>query len=1057
MANRIAGITIEIGGDTTKLQSALKDVNKSLNTTNSGLKDVNKLLKLDPKNVTLLKQKQEYLTKAISDTEAKLKTEKEALKQMKAASTTDDVTEEQKALEREIAETEGKLKTLKKEYKDFGDAAAQAIKQTGQNIKDVGDKTTQAGKNITQYVTGPIVGIGTAAVKTAADFDEQMSKVSAISGATGKDLDDLRGKAREMGSKTKFSATEAGQAMEFMAMAGWKTGDMLDGVEGIMNLAAASGEDLASTSDIVTDAMTAFGLEAKDAGEFADVLAATSTNANTNVGLLGESFKYCAPVAGAMGYDVKDVATALGLMANNGIKGSQAGTALRTLFTNMAKPTEAMARTMDELGISLEDGNGNMKSFRDVMKDLRKGFGNTKIPADELTKQLEELEKRYENGEITEKKYNKEVDNLMTKAYGAEGALKAQAAASLAGKTGMSGLLAIVNSSDEDFKKLTNAVDNSKDSAQNMADTMQDNLSGQLTILKSQVEEAAISIGEVLMPTIRDIVTKVQEWVDKFNSLSDEQKKFIVKVALVIAAVGPLLIIIGTVVSSIGAIVTGVGGLIGLITGGGGVVAAAGSATAAAGGVTTAVAGGGGLLAALGGLATAAAPFLIGGAIVAGIVAAVVLIVKNWDKIKEGAKKLAASVKEKWEAIKEKTKETWENVKNKTSEVWNDVKTNVSTTISDAKTAVVTKANDIATSVKTKFESAKTSAKTAFDNLKTNVTTAIDTAKSTVTQKASDISSSIKTKFDTAKASAKSAFDTLKTNVSTAIGDAKTTVATKAADIASSIKGKFDTAASSAKTKAEDIKKNLVDNLSTAASDAASKAGDIASNLKSGLSAAATSAWNQGHDVARNLKDSVIKSVDSLIDKAGSISDKLKSGLNNAKVIAWNQGFDVKRNLDAGLGGGIENLLTNIGSFPGKVKEALDTAKARAANFSWKIPKPSMPHIKLKWNETTVFGKTFKYPAGFTTEWYKRAYTNPVMFTRPTVLQTPYGAKGFGDGNGGEIVLSDAKLRQIAGSGQTTYNVNVYGAEGQSVNALADAVQTRLVALQRQREAAGLA
>ena len=186
------------------------------------------------------------------------------------------------------------------------------------------------GKTMTTHVTAPIVGIGAAAIKTTADFDAQMSKVSAISGATGKDFDDLRAKAREMGAKTKFSASEAGEAFEYMAMAGWKTGDMLDGIEGIMNLAAASGEDLGTTSDIVTDALTAFGLSAKDSGHFADILAAASTNANTNVSMLGESFKYAAPVAGALGINAEDTSVALGLMANAGIKASQAGTSLRT-------------------------------------------------------------------------------------------------------------------------------------------------------------------------------------------------------------------------------------------------------------------------------------------------------------------------------------------------------------------------------------------------------------------------------------------------------------------------------------------------------------------------------------------------------------------------------------------------------------------------------------------------------------------------------------------------------------------------------------------------------
>ena len=214
----------------------------------------------------------------------------------------------------------------------------------GDGLKTVGDKITGAGKTLTVGLTTPIIGAGVAAVKTTADFDKSMSQVKAVSGATGKDFDALRAKAREMGATTKFSASDAADAMNYMAMAGWKSNDMLGGISGIMDLAAASGEDLATTSDIVTDALTAFGKSADDSGHLADVMAAASSNANTNVSMLGESFKYVAPVAGAMKYSMEDTSIALGLMANAGIKASQGGTSLRTVLTNLAKPTDEMAK-----------------------------------------------------------------------------------------------------------------------------------------------------------------------------------------------------------------------------------------------------------------------------------------------------------------------------------------------------------------------------------------------------------------------------------------------------------------------------------------------------------------------------------------------------------------------------------------------------------------------------------------------------------------------------------------------------------------------------------------
>ena len=241
----------------------------------------------------------------------------------------------------------------------------------------IGSTTVAVAKLAAGAVTAATGAIATGlgvSVKVGAAFEAEMSKVSAISGATGDELSQLTEKAKEMGAATKFSASESAQAMEYMAMAGWKTTDMLSGIEGIMNLAAASGEDLATTSDIVTDALTAFGLSAADSTHFADVLAQASSNANTNVSLMGETFKYVAPVAGALGYSAEDTAVAIGLMANAGIKGSQAGTVLRSMMSRLAKPTKEVQGAMDRLGVSLTDNQGNMKSLDQIILDLRKGF-----------------------------------------------------------------------------------------------------------------------------------------------------------------------------------------------------------------------------------------------------------------------------------------------------------------------------------------------------------------------------------------------------------------------------------------------------------------------------------------------------------------------------------------------------------------------------------------------------------------------------------------------------------------------------------------------------------
>lgn len=393
----------------------------------------------------------------------------------------------------------------------------------GNNLQSAGKSMTSAGSTLTKTVTTPVLGLGTAAVKVTSDFESAMSKVSAISGATGGDLDALNKKAQEMGAKTKFSATESAEAFTYMAMAGWKTEDMLSGIDGIMSLAAADGLDLATTSDIVTDALTAFGLSASDSGHFADVLAKASSNANTNVSMLGESFKYAAPVAGALGYSAEDTAIALGLMANAGIKGSQGGTALRGSLTRLIKPTDEAAVLMEQYGLSMTNADGSMKSLGEVMNMLRDKLGG-----------------------LTE-------------------AEQAQVAAQIFGQEAMSGMLAIINASDSDYAKLTDAIYDADGAAQQMADTMLDNLSGQLTLLKSALEGLAIQFGEILMPYIKQFVTWLQNLTQKLQELTPEQKEQIVKWAAIAAAIGPVLMVLGKLTSSVGSIITTFGKIPGAI------------------------------------------------------------------------------------------------------------------------------------------------------------------------------------------------------------------------------------------------------------------------------------------------------------------------------------------------------------------------------------------------------------------------------------------------------------------------------------------------------------
>lgn len=523
------------------------------------------------------------------------------------------------------------------DLKVFGDKSATA----GQKFKGFSSALNTVGSGLAKGVTLPLLGVGTAAVKVASSFDSAMSEVKAISGATGTQFTQLRDKAIEMGAKTKFSATESAEAFKYMAMAGWDTKDMLNSISGVMNLAAASGEDLGTVSDIVTDAMTAFGLaadgttkvlkngynvEVSNAEHFSDVLAEASSRSNTNVSLMGATFKYVAPIAGAMGYSIEDTAVAIGLMANAGIKGEQAGTALRSTITRLVKPTKESGTAMDALGISVTNSDGSMKSLDSILKQLRSSMSG-----------------------LTEDQ-------------------KASYAAMLAGQEGMSGLLAIVNASDEDYNKLSESIANCTGASQEMADTMQDNLGGAVTLLKSALESAGITIGERLTPYIRELAEWITGLVEKFNSLSDSQQDLIVKIGLILTAIAPVMLIgskVFSLLSSIIGIITTVGSALSTVFAFG-LNATALSAAGASTGVTM-------LAGAIGFLAS---PITLVIAAITTLVAAFVIAYKKSETFRNFINSLVEDLKtfftetvpQAFEIFKEKISEVFENAKQKIGE-----------------------------------------------------------------------------------------------------------------------------------------------------------------------------------------------------------------------------------------------------------------------------------------------------------------------------------------------------------------------------------------------------
>ena len=958
----------------TQMQQSIDGLNTKIKTTQTELKEIDKLLKLDPTNTELLQQKQRALSDEIGNTKDKLELLKNEEQEVQQKFQEGKVSQEQyDALKRTIIETEESLKSLENEVGSGSAKLAQISTEAGK----IGENLTTAGEKMLP-VTAAITGLGTAAVKTAADFDSSMSNVQAISGASAEDMDKLRERAREMGAQTKFSAKEAGDAMGYMAMAGWNVQDMYNSLPGIMNLAAASGEDLATTSDIVTDAMTAFGLaadetttivkdgfskEVDNATHFADVLAKAASSSNTNVSMLGESFKYIAPVAGSLGYSVEDAAVALGLMANSGIKASQGGTALRTMLTNLAKPTDSIADAMDYLNISLSNSDGSMKSLKELMDNLRSSFGQCKMPMEEFQQQLADIEAKYESGDLTEKKYNKALEDLTEKAYGAEGALKAKYAATIAGKEGMSGLLSIINTTDAEYQSLINSIYDADGAAEDMANTMQDNLGGQLTQLKSALEELAIAFGEILMPYIRKAVSVIQDFVKKLNGMSEGQKKIVATIALIVAAIGPLLITIGKVATGISAIAALFSKMKTLTT------------------ITSILAKVKGAFTALFGV-IAANPVI---AVIAAIVAALVLLYTKCEWFRDGVnavvQKIASffteTIPQAWSTLMEflsGVPEWWSGIWQQVSDffmgIWNGIITFFTVTIPQAWNSIVTFFTDIpawwsgiwqqvsdfftniwttmmqnpvisgvVTTITTLWQNAVTTLQGIWQGLVAIAQGAWELLKNTILAPVILLIDLVTGNFEKLKTDASNIWTNIQNAAKTIWSGIKQVVSTLAQGLVTAVTTMFTgfkntlsriwTAASQAASKAWTSIKNFVvnaaENLKERASDSIQTLKENASEYWDNIRSSTSETWQNVKetviDYARNMKDSAVETFRSVVSGISSalsgVYSTVVNGFSGAigyitslpgQAIRWGQDFV------NGIANGIRSCIGNVTS-----------------------------------------------------------------------------------------------------------------------------------------------
>lgn len=505
MTGNLKGITIEFRGDTTKLDDAINKVDRETRSIDKELDKVNKGLKFNPTSVELWRQKQTLLNDKINETDERLNTLRQAQAKMDKDKSVDKNSKEYRELQREIITTESKLKNFKAQMKALGNIKLRAL---GEKFKQIGGKMTAVGKGLSTYVTAPLVGVAAASVKVGSDFDTAMSQVAATSGKTVDEIGELRDFAKEMGSTTAFSATQAAEGLNYMALAGYDAETSMKMLPTVLNLAAAGAMELGAASDMVTDAQTALGLSTEETTTMVDQMAKASSQSNTSVEQLGEAILKIGPTARTMAGGTEELTQVLGLLADNGIKGSEAGTHLRNILLSLN--TDKVKDAFHEMGVEIYDAEGNMRSLSDIFPELSQAM-------DGLT--------------------NEEKTGMLAKLFN---------------KTDLSSINSLLGTSAERWEELGIAIGDSTGAAGEMAETQLDNMQGSLTLLKSALEGAGIAISDVLAPYIRKLADFANMLVSKFNELSPAAQKIIVGIGAVVAALGPLLVIGGMIMTWVG-------------------------------------------------------------------------------------------------------------------------------------------------------------------------------------------------------------------------------------------------------------------------------------------------------------------------------------------------------------------------------------------------------------------------------------------------------------------------------------------------------------------------
>lgn len=739
-------------------------------------------------------------------------------------------------LELDTSKFQSGFEIAKKQLQGFTDTTASAQDR----FTSLGNGLKTIGSNMSKYVTLPLAGVGTTSVMVAADFEKSMDNVAALSGATGKDLEALTNIAKEMGSTTQFSASESADALGYMALAGWDTQESISALPGVLDLAASSGMGLADASDMVTDYLSAFGEEADQAGRMADVLAKAQASSNTTAQQLGEAFKNCAVNANSFGLDIEQTTAVLGKLADQGLKGSEAGTALNAVFRDMSSKMEDGAIKIGDANVKITDSQGNFRSLADIVTDVNKA-----------TDGLSESEKMV----------------ALQSTFTAD-SIKAM------------GIL--MNTGGDSINDFTNDLYGAEGAASEMASAMNDNLSGQLTQLKSALEGAAISIGEALMPMIKVLVEWLNNLVTWFNNLSPGMQTTIVAFGAVLAAIGPVILIVGQLCIAIG-------GLVGFFS---------------AGGLGATVLGGA--------IALLSGPVGIVIGVITALIAVGVLLYQNWDTIKAKCTEIwqnyiqptienvtsaiSSFITATWEGIKGFLSTCWELISSLAKTVWEGIKSTISNVINTIKTTITTVWNAIKTTITTVVNAIKTVISTVFEAIKTLITTVVNGWKNIITTAWNAIQTVIQTVVNAIQSVISSVFNAIKGIIDASSNGWKATLTA----VWEGIKSVVTTAVNAVKTVISTVFNAIKTAIST---------------VVNGWKNIITTAWN-----------GIKTTVSNAVNNVKSTISNVWSGLQSLLVAPFNAAKGV-----------IDGILSGISSAISGVKNAISSVKSAASNVIDKI------------------------------------------------------------------------------------------------------------------------